>query len=131
MTTLAYEERKRRLSEIVKANRAPSLRLDKPTSNVFCDRKKTPTPTQRLDVRQFAAVLGVDRANGIIDVEGMATYDTIVAASLAHGVMPAVVPQLKSITLGGAFTGCGIESSSFRYGLVHETVLELEVLLAD
>src|ERR1051325_8536648 len=88
MTTLAYEERKQRLSEVVRANRAASLRLDKPTSNLFRDRKDT--AAQRLDVRQFTAVLGVDAAAGTIDVEGMATYDTIVAAALAHGVMPAV-----------------------------------------
>jgi len=46
-------------------------------------------------------------------------------------VMPAVVPQLKSITIGGAVAGVGIEASSFKYGLVHETVLEMEVLLGD
>jgi FAD/FMN-containing dehydrogenase len=41
------------------------------------------------------------------------------------------VPQLKSITIGGAASGVGIESSSFRYGLVHETLFEIEVLLGD
>ena len=45
--------------------------------------------------------------------------------------MPAVVPQLKTITLGGAVAGVGIESSSYRHGLVHDTVLELDVLLGD
>jgi len=38
---------------------------------------------------------------------------------------------LKTITVGGAISGLGIESSSFRFGLVHETVEELEVLLGD
>jgi FAD/FMN-containing dehydrogenase len=42
-----------------------------------------------------------------------------------------VVPQLKTITLGGAVAGVGIESSSHRQGLVHDTVLELDVLLGD
>ena len=42
--------------------------------------------------------------------------------------MPAVVPQLKSITIGGAIAGIGIESSSFKYGFVHETMQELDVL---
>jgi FAD/FMN-containing dehydrogenase len=42
-----------------------------------------------------------------------------------------VVPELKSITIGGAVAGGGIESSSFRYGLVHETIQEMEVLLSD
>ena len=45
--------------------------------------------------------------------------------------MPAVVPQLKTITLGGAVAGVGIEASSHRHGLVHDTVLEIEVLLGD
>ena len=45
--------------------------------------------------------------------------------------MPAVVPQLKSITLGGAVAGVGIESSSFRHGLVHDTVVALDVLTGD
>jgi FAD/FMN-containing dehydrogenase len=45
--------------------------------------------------------------------------------------MPRVVPQLKTITIGGATVGVGIESSSFRHGLVHEGIVELDVLLAD
>jgi len=61
----------------------------------------------------------------------MVTYEDLTAACLARGVMPAVVPQLKTITLGGALAGVGIESSSHRYGLVHDTVLELDVLLGD
>jgi FAD/FMN-containing dehydrogenase len=52
----------------------------------------------------------------------MTTYEDLVAATLPHGLMPLVVPQLKTITLGGAVTGLGIESSSFRNGLPHESV---------
>ncbi len=49
-------------------------------------------------------------------------------ATLPHGLMPLVVPQLRTITLGGAVTGLGIESTSFRNGLPHESVLEMDVL---
>ena len=66
-----------------------------------------------------------------VDAEGMISYEALVRACLARGVMPAVVPQLKTITLGGAVAGVGIESSSHRHGLVHDTMLELEVLLGD
>ena len=130
MSTIAYEQRKQRLSEFLRrdASAAP-LRLGKSTSNLFRDRAGA--PARRLDVRDFANVLHVDPAAGTIDVEGMTPYATLVEESLRRGVMPTVVPQLKSITIGGAVTGCGIESSSFRYGLVHETVQELEVLLPD
>lgn len=62
------------------------------------------------------------------DVQGMCTYEDLVEATLPHGLMPLVVPQLRTITLGGAVTGLGIESTSFRNGLPHESVTELDVL---
>ena len=58
----------------------------------------------------------------------MCTYEDLVAATLPYGLAPLVVPQLKTITLGGAVTGLGIESTSFRNGLPHESVLEMDIL---
>jgi len=80
-------------------------------------------------VRGFDQVLEI--GPGWVDAEGMITYEDLARECLAHGVMPAVVPQLKTITLGGAVAGVGIESSSHRHGLVHDTMLELDVLLGD
>ena len=57
----------------------------------------------------------------------MCTYEDLVDATLPHGLIPLVVPQLRTITLGGAVTGLGIESTSFRNGLPHESVLEMDV----
>ena len=37
----------------------------------------------------------------------------------------------KTITLGGAVTGLGIESTSFAWGLPHESVIEMDVLTGD
>ena len=58
----------------------------------------------------------------------MCTYEDLVDVTLPRGFIPYVVPQLRSITLGGAVTGLGIESTSFRNGLPHESVLEMDVL---
>ncbi|MFP5349216.1 MAG: FAD-dependent oxidoreductase [Gammaproteobacteria bacterium] len=129
MSAVTYEQRKQALIGQLRASGAGALRLAKDTSNLFRDRKAT--AAQRLDVRSFNNVLAVDAEHGTVTVEGMTPYAKLVDECLKHGVMPCVVPQLKSITIGGAVTGCGIESSSFRYGLVHETVQELEVLLGD
>ena len=129
MTSLTYEEKKQRLTEFMRSHRGAKLRLGKNTSNLFRDRRDT--STQRLDVRDFNDVLRVDAAGAYVEVEGMTPYVKLLAECLKHNVMPTVVPQLKSITIGGAAVGCGIESSSFRYGLVHETVREMEVLLGD
>jgi FAD/FMN-containing dehydrogenase len=124
-----HEEKQRRLVEALRSGRGGQLRLGKRTSNLFRDRRAH--SVRQLDVHDFNQVLRVDAAAGRVEVEGMTSYARLVHACLGHGVMPAVVPQLKSITIGGAVAGCGIESSSFRYGLVHETVQEMEILLGD
>jgi FAD/FMN-containing dehydrogenase len=129
MDMARYQEKKQRLMEALRSARGENIRLGKTTSNLFRDRHGG--PVQKLDVRDFNNVLHVDAVNGQVVVEGMTPYAKLVAECLKHNVMPAVVPQLKSITIGGATVGCGIESSSFRYGLVHETVQEMEILLGD
>ena len=123
-----YEARREALATALARAGAP-VRLAKDTSNLFRDRAKA--ERVRLDVRAFRNVLSVDRGSGSFEAEGMTPYGNLVSATLAQGVVPAVVPQLKSITIGGAVAGVGIESSSFRYGLVHETVEELDVLIGD
>ncbi len=102
------------------------VRLAKKTSNLF--RTREPVHTPGLDVSGFDGVLSVDVERRTCDVLGMTTYEHLVDATLPYGLMPLVVPQLKTITIGGAVTGLGIESSSFRHGLPHESVLEMDVL---
>ncbi len=123
-----YEQNKQRLVRQIRAQ-GRNIRLDKRTSNLFRDRE--PRPETRLDVSAFNHVIKVDGDNEWVEVEGMATFQDLVHATLTHGVMPAVVPQLKSITIGGAVAGIGIESTSFKHGLVHENVLEMEVLTGN
>jgi FAD/FMN-containing dehydrogenase len=122
----SYTRKKEALAEGLRAGSGP-VGLQKETSNLFRDRAGG--ARRRLDVRGFNDVLLVGR--DFVDAEGMTPYETLVDACLAQGVMPAVVPQLKTITLGGALAGVGIESSSHRHGLVHDTVLEVDVLLGD
>jgi FAD/FMN-containing dehydrogenase len=102
------------------------VRLGKSTSNLF--RFRPPAVGPRLDAAPFDRVLEVDPQSGTADVQGMVTYQRLVEATLRYGLMPLVVPQLKTITLGGAVSGLGIESTSFRNGLPHESVTEMEIL---
>jgi FAD/FMN-containing dehydrogenase len=106
------------------------VRLAKPTSNLF----RFGTETQSaglLDAGGLDQVLGIDPAACTATVQGMTTYEHLVDATLAHGLMPLVVPQLKTITVGGALAGLGIESSSFVNGLAHEAAIRIEVLTGD
>ncbi len=104
------------------------VRLRKKTSNLFRPREDAPGT---LDAALFDGVFSIDVAARTADVGGMTSYEDLVAATLPHGLMPLVVPQLKTITLGGAVTGLGIESSSFRSGCPHESVLEMDILTGD
>jgi FAD/FMN-containing dehydrogenase len=123
------EKQARLLADLAAAPPGSRPTASKPTSNLFRDRPGT--PGRRVSLAHFDEVIAVDAAAGTVDAEGMITYEALADATLAHGTMPAVVPQLKSITLGGAVAGVGIEASSFRHGLVHDTVVELDVLTGD
>jgi len=103
-----------------------NIRLAKLTSNLFRARSATEVPG--LDVRDFSGVLSINEAAGTADVLGMTTYEQLVAAMLPLGFMPLCVPQLRTITLGGAVTGMGIEAASFRNGAPHESVIEMDIL---
>jgi FAD/FMN-containing dehydrogenase len=101
------------------------VRLAKRTTNLFRARSATEAPG--LDVSGLDGVIEVDPSSRTAEVQGMCTYEDLVDATLPHGLIPLVVPQLRTITLGGAVTGLGIESTSFRSGLPHESVLEMDV----
>ena len=129
---VAQDQHVAAVEELVRQYRAlgpdTRVRLGKKTSNLF---RFGDRDAQRLDTSALTGVIDVDLAAGTAQVQGMTTYETLAAATLARGVMPLVVPQLKTITLGGAVTGLGIESTSFRHGLPHESVRAMDVLLAN
>jgi len=124
-----HERAVRRLADSYTAIPAGQpVRLAKRTTNLFRVRAATDAPG--LDVSGLDGVIEVrpDGPDGpVAEVQGICTYEHLVDATLAHGLMPSVVPQLRTITLGGAVTGLGIESTSFRLGLPHESVLEMDV----
>lgn len=105
------------------------VRLAKRTSNLF--RPRTQTQTPGLDVAALDDVIAIDPNAQLADVQGMCTYERLVEQTLRYGLIPTVVPQLRTITLGGAVTGLGIESTSLRLGLPHEAVTEMDVLCGN
>jgi len=107
-------------------NSSRKIATNKKSTNLF--RVRQQKHVSRLGMRGFNDVIAIDTKGKTATVEGMCSYQRLVEQTLARGLMPAVVPQLKTITLGGAISGIGIESSSFKYGLTHETVLEMQIL---
>ena len=86
---------------------------------------------EKLDVSDLNEIIHIDVDNKTCTAEPGITYFDLVQATLKHNLVPIVVPELKTITIGGAVAGCSIESMSYRYGGFHDTCLELEVITAQ
>jgi FAD/FMN-containing dehydrogenase len=84
----------------------------------------------KIDVSDLTEILSIDPVRQICVAESGVTFVDLVAATLPHGLVPIVVPELKTITIGGAVSGCSIESMSYVHGGFHDTCLEYEVITA-
>ena len=85
----------------------------------------------KIDVSDLTAIVKIDPDKRICVAESGVTFVDLVDATLEHGLVPIVVPELKTITIGGAVAGCSIESMSFVRGGFHDTCTEIEVVTAD
>jgi FAD/FMN-containing dehydrogenase len=85
---------------------------------------------EKIDVSDLTEILSIDPVNRICVAESGVTFQDLVHATLQHGLVPIVVPELATITIGGAVSGCSIESMSFARGGFHDTCLEYEVITA-
>src|SRR5262249_14025960 len=96
-----------------------------------------PNPTdpkhrdRKVDVRGLTEILEIDVKNKTCTAEPGVTFVALVRETLKVGLIPRLVPELKTITLGGAVSGCSVESMSFKYGGFHDSCLEYEVLSAQ
>ena len=128
-TPTAYQQKEAGAVAQFKAllDQGQSISLKKNVKHIFKERDKKPN----LDLRHFNQVISIDTDENIATVEGMTTFYDLVEASLAHDLMPQAVPELRSITVGGAIAGLGGQSSSFIYGLVHEMVTDFDLLTGE
>ena len=82
----------------------------------------------------------MDNLNGIININekekwvevgGKTRFYDVLNYTLKYNLMPKIVPEFNSITVGGAISGVSIESSSFKYGWVHDTIIDMDILLSS
>jgi len=100
------------------------IALKKNSKHIF----KNSNKKTNLDLRHFNQVLSIDTDRKVATVEGMTSFYDLVDATLAYGLMPQAVPELRAITVGGVIAGLGGQSSSFKFGLVHEMVTDFELI---
>ena len=86
---------------------------------------------EKIDVSDLNEIIEIDKKNKICVAEPGITFIDLVKATLKHNLVPIVVPELKTITIGGAVSGCSIESMSYKDGGFHDNCLEYEVITAN
>ncbi len=84
-----------------------------------------------IDVSDLNEILWIDPERKTCVAEAGVTFVDLVNATLPHSLAPIVVPELETITVGGAVAGCSLESTSFEVGGFHDTCIEYEVLTAQ
>lgn len=82
-----------------------------------------------VDTSALDKVLRVDTATQTALVEPNVPMDALVEATMKEGLIPQVVMEFPSITVGGGFSGSAGESSSFRFGLFEATINRIEIVL--
>jgi len=91
------------------------------------DKKHT---DEKINLLDFDEIIEIDPERRICIAEPGVPFCRVVDQTLPLGFVPIVVPELKTITIGGAVAGCSIESMSFVYGGFHDTCLEYEIITA-
>lgn len=84
----------------------------------------------KIDIRDLTSIIDIDPDRRTCIAEAGVMFCDLVEATLRYGLVPLCVPELKTITIGGAVAGGSLESMSFRYGGFHDTCLEYEVVTA-
>jgi delta24-sterol reductase len=84
-----------------------------------------------VDTSGLNHVLQVDRAKKTALVEPNVPMDALVEATLREGLVPLIVMEFPSITVGGGFSGSSGESSSFRHGPFDSIINWIEIVLPN
>ena len=88
-------------------------------------------PGTYVDTSKLNRIFPVDKSKRTVRCEPKVAMDELVVAVQKQGYLPEVVPELMGLTVGGCFSGTAGESSSYKYGLFEETVIEIEIILAN
>jgi cytokinin dehydrogenase len=73
----------------------------------------------------------VDPERAVVEADAGATWQSIVTAAFAHGLLPTCLTLVTDPTIGGTLSMGGVGSQSFRTGAQVNNVLELDVMTID
>lgn len=81
-----------------------------------------------IDLSHFNEIIRIDPEKKTAIVEPRVTMEALLRATLAHRLIPAILPEFKNITVGGAIMGGGAESSSHTWGCFNDICNSYEII---
>lgn len=84
-----------------------------------------------IDISKLNQVVEINTADKYVLVEPNVSMYKLVKETARYNLVPPVVMEFPEITVGGGIQGGAGESSSFKYGLFHDTCLEYEMVLGN
>jgi len=128
---MTHIEKINKIIEQIKNNsttKNPFVFTKKSVSHVVPDLAENKKQTTEIFIGDLTDILEVDFQNQTCTAEAGVSFCDLVDKTLPLGLMPYVVPELKTITIGGAVSGCSIEAMSYRYGGFHHSAIEYEYI---
>jgi FAD/FMN-containing dehydrogenase len=128
----SHARRVERIAEQLRSRKstAPLSRRKRVVSHMVPKVRDKRHSDDKIDLTDFDQVIEIDPERRICIAEPGVPFNELVDRTLPLGFVPIVVPELETITIGGAVAGCSIESMSYVYGGFHDTCLEYEILTA-
>ena len=71
----------------------------KTASNLFRYSERDNEEFVKINLSPFNQIININEAEGILEVEGLTTYEQIVDHTLPRGFLPEVTPELKILQL--------------------------------
>ncbi|XP_066328919.1 delta(24)-sterol reductase-like [Miscanthus floridulus] len=85
----------------------------------------------QVDLSAFRNILEIDKERMVAKVEPLVSMGQITKATCPMNLSLAVAPEFDDLTVGGLINSYGISGGSHIYGLFSDTVVAMEVVLAD
>jgi len=129
---ISHEEKVQRISNYLKNRKSNShlIIIKKVVSHQVPKPNTSNKDIEGLDISDLNQILDINPKEKTCTAEPGVTFSDLVKATMKYNLVPIVVPELKTITIGGAVAGCSIEATSYKNGGFHDTCLEYEVVSA-
>ena len=91
------------------------------------------TDCDNIDVSSLDSIIAINNDNNTYTawIESNCKMGEITDILLSYGYILKVTPELENVSIGGAVQGLGVETTSYKYGMIHHIVKSIEIILPN